>query len=195
MFHDVWSTLLSRNLNYGRKHYNFSPPKTRYQSVSCSPWSSSVAGECDSPPRALTGRPPWPLSRTAAWAPAGSAGGGSSSHGPPLAGQSEHQLQLVLCSTYALSLGHLLALLPGDGLALLAGHLLTVLPRHVPAVLLLYRPTLLSGHLPGDFAAVGLGYVVTLSLSGRSAFLMRHFLTDGLLRLTDLSWYLGTTMT
>ena len=128
-------------------------------------------------------------------APAGSAGGGSSSHGPPLAGQSEQQLQLVLCSTYALSLGHLLALLPGDGLALLAGHLLTVLPRHVPALLLLYRPTLLSGHLPGDFAAVRLGYVVTLSLSGRSAFLMRNFLTDGLLRLTDLSWYLGTTMT
>ena len=138
----------------------------------CSPWSSSVAGECDSPPRALTGRPPWPLSRTAAWAPAGSAGGGSSSHGPPLAGQSEQQLQLVLCSTYALSLGHLLARLPGDGLALLPGHLLAVLPRHVPALLLLYRPTLLSGHLPGDFAAVRLGDVVHLFIISLS----RHIL-------------------
>ena len=101
-----------------------------------------------------------------------------------------------------------MALVPGHRRTLLPGYLcsaninrsqtlpltLALFYWDVSAVLLFYSSTFLSWYFPSNLSAVRLRHIVTLSLSGWMALLMRNFLAHWLIWLADLSWYLGTAM-
>ena len=101
-----------------------------------------------------------------------------------------------------------MALVPGDRRTLLPGYLcntnlnssqastptLALFSRDVSAVLLLNSSAFLPWDFPSHFSAVRLRDIVTLSLSGWMALLVRNLLAHWLIWLADLSRYLGTAM-